>query len=163
MSRLPARAASLLALLTLACGEDEEPIAPPPDPPVVNECDGLEPLALKAEPARLRVSGVVTLTATGGSGFYRYRVEPGGSQGEMRGDRYVAGLIPSHEPVIGGNGLSSSGRPLLFISAIQTVSTVPQPQPLLRGWSGTSTAPGRPLRNWTQWAIRCCCDRNNLR
>ncbi|HEX8703451.1 MAG TPA: VCBS repeat-containing protein, partial [Myxococcaceae bacterium] len=101
MSRLSARAASLLALFTLACGDDEgeEPIVPP-DPPVVNECEGLEPLALKAEPSRLRVSGVVTLTATGGSGFYRYRVEPGGSQGEMRGDRYVAGLIPSSDTLV---------------------------------------------------------------
>jgi hypothetical protein len=100
MSRLPARAASLIALLTLACGEDEEPIAPPPDPPVVNECDGLEPLALKAEPTRLRVSGVVTLTATGGSGYYRFRSEPGGSAGELRGDRYVAGLIPASDTLV---------------------------------------------------------------
>jgi hypothetical protein len=100
MFRLPARAASLLALLTLACGDEEEPIVPPPDPPVVNECEGLTPLTLKAEPARLRVSGVVTLTATGGSGFYRYRVEPGGSAGEMRGDRYVAGLIPSTDTLV---------------------------------------------------------------
>src|SRR5688572_29663424 len=100
MFRLPARAASLAALLTLACGEEEEPIVPPPDPPVVNECEGLPALALKAEPARLRVSGVVTLTASGGSGFYRYRAEPGGSQGEMRGDRYVAGLIPSTDTLV---------------------------------------------------------------
>ncbi|HLL02016.1 MAG TPA: VCBS repeat-containing protein [Myxococcaceae bacterium] len=99
MTRLPARAASLLALFSLACG-DEEPIAPPPDPPVINECDGLAPLTLTAEPPRLRVSGVVTLTAAGGSGFYRYRVEPGGSQGEMRGDRYVAGLIPSTDTLV---------------------------------------------------------------
>jgi hypothetical protein len=100
MSRLPARAASLLALLTLACGEDESILPPPPEPPVVDPCFMLEPLVLKAEPDRVRVNGVVTLTATGGSGFYRFRTQPGGSTGELRGDRFIAGLIPAADTLV---------------------------------------------------------------
>jgi hypothetical protein len=98
MSRLLARGISLLALLAMACGEEPEP--PPTDPPVVDPCAGLDPLSLTAEPARLRVAGVVTLTAKGGSGHYRYRAEPGGSTGEMRGDRFVAGLTPGTDTLV---------------------------------------------------------------
>ncbi|MDY7227091.1 FG-GAP-like repeat-containing protein [Hyalangium rubrum] len=99
MSRLLARSASLFAFLTLACG-GEEPEGPPPEPPVVDACDGLAPLALKAEPTRLRVSGVVALTASGGSGHYRFRAEAGGSSGEMRGDRFIAGHTPSSDTLV---------------------------------------------------------------
>jgi hypothetical protein len=99
MSRLSARAASLLTVLTLACG-DEEPVVPPPDPPVIDPCFMLEPLVLKAEPKQVRVSGVVTLTATGGTGFYRFRTEPGGSVGELRGDRFIAGLTPASDTLV---------------------------------------------------------------
>jgi hypothetical protein len=98
MSRLLARAACVSAFLTLACGEEEEPILP--DPPVVDPCDGLQAMTLKAEPPQLRVAGVVTLTATGGSGHYRYRAEAGGSSGEMLGNRFVAGLTPSTDTLV---------------------------------------------------------------
>jgi hypothetical protein len=93
MSRLLAHAVCVLALLALACGDPVAP--PPPEPPVVDACEGLEPLTLKAEPARLRVAGVVDLTATGGSGYYRFNAGPGGSSGEMRGDRFIAGMTPA--------------------------------------------------------------------
>jgi hypothetical protein len=98
MSRLLARATPLLALLAMACGDDPEPL--PPEPPVVDPCGGLEPLSLTAEPTRLRVAGVVTLTGAGGSGHYRFRVEPGGSTGEVRGDRFVAGLTPATDTLV---------------------------------------------------------------
>jgi hypothetical protein len=98
MSRLLARAACVSALLALACGEEEPP--PSQQAPVVDACDGLAPLTLKAEPHRLRVAGAVALTATGGSGYYRYRAEAGGSSGEMRGDRFIAGLTPATDTLV---------------------------------------------------------------
>jgi hypothetical protein len=66
----------------------------------VDPCEGLQPLTLTAAPARLRVAGVVTLTATGGSGYYRFRAEQGGSSGEMRGDRFVAGMTPATDTLV---------------------------------------------------------------
>jgi hypothetical protein len=98
MSRLLARAACVLALLALACGDEE--VLPPPQPPVVDPCEGLQPLTLKAEPTRLRVAGVVVLSATGGSGYYRFRAEQGGSSGEIRGDRFVAGMTPATDTLV---------------------------------------------------------------
>ncbi|MBN1207293.1 MAG: VCBS repeat-containing protein [Myxococcaceae bacterium] len=98
MSRLLARAAPLLASLILACGEEEP--GPPLQPPVLDPCEGLQPLTLKAEPTRLRVAGAVNLTATGGSGHYRFRPEPGGSSGEVRGDRFIAGPTPATDTLV---------------------------------------------------------------
>ncbi|WP_224243097.1 FG-GAP-like repeat-containing protein [Hyalangium gracile] len=98
MSRLLARAICVLALLSQACGGEEDP--KPPEPPVVDPCEGLPPLTLKAEPARQRVAGAVNLTATGGSGFYRFRAEPGGSTGEVIGRRFIAGPTPSTDTLV---------------------------------------------------------------
>ncbi|MFY0564126.1 VCBS repeat-containing protein [Archangium lansingense] len=86
------RTSLVLALLSTACEPEEKP---PEQPVAVDPCAGLQPLALSASPTRTRVKEPVTLTATGGSGHYRYLVEPGGSSGEMRGSRFIAGLTPS--------------------------------------------------------------------
>ncbi len=99
MSRLCTRAACLLSVLTLACNELAEPL-PPQEKPLEETCQFLQPMVLRAEPTRLRVAGVVTLTAEGGSGHYRYRVEPGGSAGEVRGDRFIAGPTPGTDTVV---------------------------------------------------------------
>ncbi|WP_309890087.1 FG-GAP-like repeat-containing protein [Archangium sp.] len=90
------RASLALALLSAACQPEETP----PETPAVDACAGLPPVALTASPARVRVMDPVSLKATGGSGHYRYRVEPGGSSGEMRGDRFVAGLTPSTDTLV---------------------------------------------------------------
>jgi len=90
------RASLALALLSAACQPEETP----PETPAADACAGLPTLALTASPAKVRVMGPVSLMATGGSGHYRYRVEPGGSSGEMRGDRFVAGLTPSTDTLV---------------------------------------------------------------
>jgi hypothetical protein len=66
----------------------------------VDPCEGLRPLTLTAEPVRQRVAGPVELTATGGSGHYRFRAETGGSSGEMRGSRFIAGLTPGTDRLV---------------------------------------------------------------
>ncbi len=98
MSRLLSRALYVFASLALACGGGSA--TPPPEPPVVDPCEGLPPLALKADPSRLRVNDPVNLTATGGSGHYRFRVQPGGSTGEVRGDRFIAGPTPGTDTLV---------------------------------------------------------------
>jgi hypothetical protein len=94
------RAAPLLALLASACSDDLEPARVVPEQPTVDLCSGLPPLALKAEPARVRVSGPVSLAATGGSGHYRFLLEPGGSSGELIGNRFVAGRTPATDTLV---------------------------------------------------------------
>lgn len=91
------RASLVLALLSAACTPEEKP---PETPPAVDACAGLPPLSLSANRTKVRVKDPVTLTASGGSGYYRYRAEPGGSSGEMRGSRFVAGLTPSTDTLV---------------------------------------------------------------
>ena len=92
------RASLVLALLSTAC----QPETPPeePQPVVVDPCAGLPPLALSSGVERVRVRGSVSLTASGGSGHYRYRVEPGGSSGELRGSTFVAGSTPGTDTLV---------------------------------------------------------------
>ncbi|NOJ92726.1 VCBS repeat-containing protein [Corallococcus coralloides] len=88
------RATPLAALLTLAC--DGEP-KPAEQLPYVGPCEGLAPLTLSAEPTTVRSGSVATLTAGGGSGYYTFRAEAGGSSGDMRGNRFVAGATPGED------------------------------------------------------------------
>lgn len=94
------RAAPLLALLASACSDELDPARVVPLPQTVDQCAGLPALTLTAEPARVRVSGPVSLVATGGSGQYRYLLEPGGSSGELIGNRFVAGRTPATDTVV---------------------------------------------------------------
>ncbi|MBU8896371.1 VCBS repeat-containing protein [Corallococcus sp. M34] len=91
------RAAPLLALLAVGCRDGLEPAA---EVPYASPCDGLAPMKLTAEPANVRVGGVVVLSASGGSGHYRFVVMPGGSSGEVRGDRFVAGATPGNDVLV---------------------------------------------------------------
>ncbi|TSC23030.1 FG-GAP-like repeat-containing protein [Corallococcus sp. Z5C101001] len=93
MKRL-ARATPLLALLTLACDDGQRPAEVLP---YVGPCEGLAPLTLSAEPTTVRSGSVATLTAGGGSGHYTFRAEAGGSAGDMRGNRFVAGRTPADD------------------------------------------------------------------
>jgi hypothetical protein len=94
------RAAPLLALLASACSDDLDPARVIPLPPTVDLCTGLPALTLTAEPARVRVSGPVALVASGGSGHYRYLLEPGGSSGALIGNRFVAGRTPATDTLV---------------------------------------------------------------
>ncbi|MBN9688251.1 MULTISPECIES: VCBS repeat-containing protein [unclassified Corallococcus] len=88
------RATPLCALLTLACDGE---LKPAEQLPYVGPCEGLAPLTLSAEPTTVRSGSVATLTAGGGSGRYTYRAEAGGSSGDMRGNRFVAGATPGED------------------------------------------------------------------
>ncbi|MFP2899558.1 hypothetical protein [Corallococcus sp. 4LFB] len=88
------RAAPLAALLTLGC---DGGLKPAEQLPYVGPCEGLASLTLSAEPTTVRSASVATLTAGGGSGHYSFRVEPGGSSGDMRGNRFVAGATPGED------------------------------------------------------------------
>ncbi|WP_257455048.1 VCBS repeat-containing protein [Archangium lipolyticum] len=91
------RASLAFALLGAACNPEEEL---PELPPSVNPCAGLPPLTLTASPDRVHVKNPVTLTATGGTGYYSFRVEAGGSSGEMRGSRFIAGSTPATDTLV---------------------------------------------------------------
>ncbi|MFB1479323.1 VCBS repeat-containing protein [Corallococcus sp. RDP092CA] len=93
MNRL-LRATPLAALLTLAC---DGQLKPAEQLPYVGPCEGLAPLTLSAEPTTVRTRDVATLTAGGGSGHYSFRVEAGGSSGDVRGNRFVAGATPAED------------------------------------------------------------------
>ncbi|PTL77184.1 FG-GAP-like repeat-containing protein [Vitiosangium sp. GDMCC 1.1324] len=97
MTRAVFRVSLVLALLCAACHPEEKPSEPPA---AVDPCASLPPLALTASPEKVRVKEPVTLTASGGTGSYRFRVEPGGSSGEMRGSRFVAGLTPATDTLV---------------------------------------------------------------
>ncbi|AFE03802.1 FG-GAP repeat-containing protein [Corallococcus coralloides DSM 2259] len=88
------RATPLAALLTLACDGE---LKPADQLPYVGPCEGLAPLTLSAEPTTVRSGSVATLTAGGGSGHYSFRAEAGGSSGDMRGNRFVAGATPGED------------------------------------------------------------------
>lgn len=94
------RAAPLLALLVTACSDELDPAREIPPPPPVDQCTGLPPVALRAEPARVRVGSPVSLVASGGSGQYRYVLQTGGSSGELRADRFVAGHTPGTDTLV---------------------------------------------------------------
>ncbi|ATB35937.1 hypothetical protein CYFUS_001351 [Cystobacter fuscus] len=86
------RASLALALLLSACTDPGE------DP--MDSCAGLAPLALTADSTQVRVNVGVNLKATGGSGYYSYRLEPGGSSGQVNGSRFVAGPTPGTDTVV---------------------------------------------------------------
>ncbi|WP_408888061.1 VCBS repeat-containing protein [Myxococcus faecalis] len=99
MIRFP-RAAPLLALLVTACSDDLDPARENEPPPEVDRCTGLSPVSLRAEPSRVRVGAPVALVATGGSGQYRYTLQDGGSSGELRGNRFIAGHTPGSDTLV---------------------------------------------------------------
>jgi hypothetical protein len=77
-----------LLVLAAACSSEPEPAEP--DPPVIDECEGVGGVELVLSPARTRVYGVVTLQASGGTGRYTYALAGDGSGGTLRGARLIA-------------------------------------------------------------------------
>ncbi len=94
------RAAPLLALLAAGCSDEQDSARMGPLPPTAVLCTGLPPLTLTPEPARVRVDGSVLLAASGGSGQYRFLLEPGGSSGGLVGNRFVAGRTPATDTLV---------------------------------------------------------------
>ncbi|MCE9672321.1 VCBS repeat-containing protein [Myxococcus stipitatus] len=94
------RAAPLLALLVTSCSDELDPAREAPPPPEVDQCTGLPEVTVVARPPRVHVNGPVMLVPSGGSGQYRYTLEAGGSSGELRGDRLIAGATPAIDSVL---------------------------------------------------------------
>ncbi|MBX7114166.1 MAG: FG-GAP-like repeat-containing protein [Myxococcaceae bacterium] len=85
------RAALLGCMLLAACDDN----ALPPKPPPIDHCDGLSEVKLEAVPPLVHVNAPVALTASGGSGHYSYSAAVGGSNGELREGRFIAGPTPA--------------------------------------------------------------------
>ncbi len=91
------KSASLIALtLALGCGctPGKQARSPPLD-----ECQAFDSLVLTAIPLLVRVNGPVLLEAQGGSGHYIFSVASGGSGGEVREGRFVAGPTPGNDTI----------------------------------------------------------------
>ncbi len=67
----------------------------PPKPVPIDNCEGLSEVKLEAAPKLVHVNAPVVLTASGGSGHYSFSVAMGGSGGEVREGRFIAGPTPS--------------------------------------------------------------------
>jgi hypothetical protein len=90
------RASLVFALLSTACQPEESG----EEKPAVDLCTSLTPLSLSADRTRLRVNESLVLKASGGSGYYRYRAEPGGSSGQLNGSNFVAGATPGTDTLV---------------------------------------------------------------
>lgn len=74
-------------------------VTPPPPPPPVDACEGLSPIAAKIAPDTIRVNGAATVSATGGTGRYSYRITSAPPVGVLQGNRYVAGLVVGDDAI----------------------------------------------------------------
>jgi hypothetical protein len=95
-----------LGLLFAGCQDAPEPVLPMP--PVIDECEGLGPIALSAHPAIVRVREAVQLRASGGSGRYTYSVAGAASGAQVRGDRLLAGPTPGIDRVTASDDCGQS-------------------------------------------------------
>ncbi|WNG23879.1 VCBS repeat-containing protein [Cystobacter fuscus] len=120
------RASLALALLLSACsGPGEDPL---------DSCAGLSPLALTADSTQVRVNMGANLKATGGSGYYSYRLEPGGSSGQVNGSRFVAGPTPGTDTVV-VEDLRCPGDARLRMSVVAAFGVAPTRATLKPGTS----------------------------
>jgi hypothetical protein len=103
-----------LACLLLAGCFDTMPTKPP-GPTPIDGCTKLAPLAMAVTPAKARVNEAVTLTATGGSGRYTFSVATGGSGGEVRGARFVAGPTPATDALNVADDCQGSASAMLQV------------------------------------------------
>lgn len=103
------------ALFALSCAG--EPQDRTPKPIMLDECEGLPAVALTLSADKVRVGSAVTLFAEGGSGRFRYEVDPGGSGGELRDRRYVAGLTPGSDTLRASDDCDNSASAVLQVVA----------------------------------------------
>ncbi|HET6338780.1 MAG TPA: hypothetical protein VFG30_36425 [Polyangiales bacterium] len=103
-----------------ACSSDPEPGEPAP--PVIDECEGVDGVELAISPARIRVGGAVTLHASGGTGRYTYALVDGGSGGELRGARFIAGATPGRDSVTVKDDCDNTASATLDVAAAFAVS-----------------------------------------
>lgn len=107
------RLALLTATALAACPGPDKPPMPPP----IDECEGLPAMTVTAAPRVLRVNTPTTLTATGGSGRYTFSVATGGSGGEVRGDRFIAGPTPAMDTLTAADDCGNSATTTVDVRA----------------------------------------------
>ncbi|MGA9521055.1 MAG: VCBS repeat-containing protein, partial [Myxococcaceae bacterium] len=107
----------------------------PPQPVPEFDCERItEPLAVRATPERARIRSRVLLTATGGSGHYRFGLEPGGSGGELQGDALVTGPTPSTDTAF-VEDTSCGGKATTVVEVLAAFSVAPSRATLKPGAS----------------------------
>ncbi|MGV3620829.1 MAG: FG-GAP-like repeat-containing protein [Archangium sp.] len=113
----------LLSVVALsAC--DGEVVVPPPPPPPVDACEGLMPIVARAAPDVIRVNGAATVSATGGTGRYSYRITSEPAVGVLQGTRYVAGLVVGEDAITVTDDCGNSARVAIEVKASFTVRPV---------------------------------------
>ncbi len=129
----------LLLLAALGLGACDVKVVEP-DAGDIDECEGLAALAVTATPKVLRINGATTLSATGGSGRYTFSVAMGGSGGEVRGDRFIAGPTPAMDTLTVADDCGGSATVTVDVRAAFGVS--PSRATVKPGTSFTVTTTG---------------------
>ncbi len=130
----------LLLFAALALAGCPKPKAPPLPPPPVDPCSNLDALSALATPGKARVNSVATLSATGGSGRYVFKVATGGSGGEVRGDRLVTGPTPGKDTVTASDDCGNSSA--VDVEVIAAFFVAPARATVKPGTSFTVTVAG---------------------
>jgi hypothetical protein len=114
--------------LLAAC---EPPVPqPPPTPPPIDPCSDLPPLRASIVPAKVRVNGAATVSATGGSGRYRYALSTNASGGKVSGDRYVAGPTPGTDELTASDDCGNAATVSVVVAlpfSVQPASATVKP------------------------------------
>jgi hypothetical protein len=105
-------------------------------------CRGLPPLELAVAPGRVRTGMGAVLAARGGSGHYVFGVEAGGSGGEVRGDRFVAGMTPGVDKVYVEDAVCGGGRATAGLEVIGPFKVSPTRGVIRPGTAFTIVAEG---------------------
>ena len=107
----------MLVSVVALCACDGSVVVPPPPPPPVDTCEGLSAITARVAPDTIRVNGAATVSATGGTGRYSYRITSEPAVGVLQGTRYVAGLIVGSDTITVSDDCGNSARVGVEVSA----------------------------------------------
>jgi hypothetical protein len=107
---------ALVSLVVLS-GCDAIITAPPPPPPPVDPCLGLSPITAVVVPDTIRVNGAATVTGSGGSGRFTYRLTDAMPAGALSGTRYVAGLVTGTDGISVSDDCGNEARVSVEVQA----------------------------------------------
>ncbi len=91
----------------------------------IEECRGVSPLKLQVVPTRVRVGTPAVLVGSGGSGRFVYGVVKGGSGGDVRGDRFVAGKTPGVDMLWVQDAVCGGGQVMADLEVQGAFSVLP--------------------------------------
>jgi hypothetical protein len=111
----------LMGAISSACSDPREESVVPP---TIDECEGLPSIELSASPSTVHVQGVATLRASGGSGRYAYSKTAGGSEGALRGERWIAGPTPGTDTLNVSDDCGNSASVEVRVTAAFSVTPV---------------------------------------